>query len=119
MNIRLLTAALLVTMMIVGCSKEAVDPCTHLDKVGPWTEVVTDQVAITYFFNCYDRWGVMYERDGYYEGLIPDDFSSDLETDSTMVTVCGYARENELPLAFPDPSFNNVYQFEAVSITKN
>jgi len=114
-----MTLAVITTILSMSCAKEEVNPCDSLDKVGDWTEVVQDQEAMTYFFSCYGRWGVMYERDGSYEGLILDDHPSDLQVDSTMVTVCGYARENKLPLTFPDPTFNFVYQFDAVSIAKN
>lgn len=64
--LRFLTIAVLSVTLFASCNREEVNPCDSLDKVGDWTEIVQDQQSMTYFFSCYGRWGVMYEKDGSY-----------------------------------------------------
>lgn len=112
---------MLLTMLCVlaiSCENNTADQCDELtDCNGDCLFAYQDQEGMAMFLRCYDRWGVVYTAaDGYFTGLIPDDMPSAYQTDSMRVTLCGYARENTIPLAFPDPLFNNIYQTEVVYI---
>ena len=108
----------IVCLLTVSCSKstETPDPCLTLTDCTETCEFVLQQQTVTtIFLSCFNRWGAIYQGplDGNI-GLIIDDMPEKYQQDSLTLNLCGYARTNEIPLEFPDPSFGEVYQFEAV-----
>jgi len=118
-------ATVLFAVLLTSCSTDEPilpDPCGELEpcEEGICEFTLEEVEATTTFLSCYDSWGVLAVipeiNESYPIGLIVDDFPENLQKDSMTVFMCGYARENTIPLMFPDPFLNAVYQFEAVTI---
>jgi len=106
-------------LLIAGSCQKAVevDACAKLaDCSGECLFAVDETIATTRFLTCYNSWGVVYEQEDGMVGLIVDDIDTEFHSDSLQVKLCGYARTNQIPLEFPDPFFNEIYQFEAVML---
>jgi hypothetical protein len=81
---------------------------------------VQNQEGVTAFLSCYARYGVSYsigEDNQFF--VIPYEWDSTFESDSIDVQFCGYLFENDIPMAFPDPSFlGKVYRIRLEAIEK-
>lgn len=69
------------------------------------------------FLNCFGRWAIkvpfINDSNSWY---IIDEWDAAYEEEGIKVTFCGYAKENALPLLFPDPMPGRFYQFKLVNI---
>lgn len=102
-------------LSMLSCQKT--ENCSDMSSCsGECLFILNEQSATTYFLSCYDRWGVVYEDQSQRIGLIIDDINDSLKKDNLSVKICGYARENKIPMQFPDPFLESVYQFDAVML---
>ena len=73
----------------------------------------------TLFIPCFDSWGIHVQDSiaGWSQiYVIPDDLDSSYKKEGVQVTLCGYVRDNTLPLILPDPGFGPVYQIRLEGI---
>ena len=78
--------------------------------------LIEGQEVETTFLTCFNRWGFWYQIDEYWIALIPDSYDKDLEEAGLKVSICAKARENTVPIQFPDPMIGEVYQIETLNL---
>jgi hypothetical protein len=106
------------SVLLWSCSSEEEEViCEDITCASPdCLFVINGQEAETTFLTCFGRWGYWYQIDEYWVALIPDSFDSNLEEAGLHINICGRARENTIPIQFPDPMIGEVYQFETLDL---
>lgn len=78
---------------------------------------VNSNVGYTTFLNCYGHWAIMVldplDDNKWY---LVDSWDASYEEEGIQVTFCGYARDNEIPILFPDPMPGRFYQIDLENI---